>query len=122
MDWQKTKYYWTAKGVIPRWQITLAYVFIAFAFAISVSGLHQDNEATQAVLTRECIDTNHRNKATKATLIAAAKKDIAKAEQNARDRKLNPELFRNEIEGRRDVTLALIDALVPVRDCKNLVP
>lgn len=114
--------YWTEKGAISRWQLLVAYVLIVGAFAVSAAGLKQDNEATQAVITRECRQTNARNTVTKKVLIEKAALDIEKAKANAKARHENPELFKNEIEGRRDVTLALIDGLVPKRDCANLVP
>jgi hypothetical protein len=112
--------YW--KAGVSRWQLLLAYVFIAAAFATSVSALNRDNEATKAAITRECRQTNLRNINTKKVLVARANLDIAKAAANAKARKQNPELFKKEIEGRRDVTLALIDALAPVRDCAHIVP
>ena len=115
------KAYWTNKGCVSRWQLALAYVFIAVAFAISVSNLNEDNEATQTALTRECQQTNARNISTKKVLVARAAIDIKKAEANAKARKQNPELFKKEIEGRRDVTLALIDALAPVQNCQKLI-
>lgn len=116
-----TKEFWTAKGVISRWQLFLAYVLIAGAFGLTAGNLHRDSQATKETIVRECKETNARNVSTKASLVAAAAKDIAKAEANAKARKQNPELFKNEIEGRRDVTLALIDTLAPKRDCNNLV-
>jgi multisubunit Na+/H+ antiporter MnhE subunit len=113
------KAYW--KQGVARWQLLLAYIFIGIAFAVAVSALSEDNEATQSAITRDCRETNLRNIQTKKILIKRSSIDIAKATANAKARKQNPELFKKEIEGRRDVTLALIDALAPVRNCATLV-
>lgn len=113
--------YWTERGIIPRWQLFVAYVLIALAFAFSSLSLHEQAEANTQAIIVQCQETNHRNEITKHTLIVKAAEDIRKAEANAKARKQNPELFKNEIEGRRDVTLALIDGLVPKRDCDHIV-
>lgn len=113
--------YWTAKGIVPRWQWVLAYLAIAAAFALTVYSLNQDSMATQDAIVRECKQTNATNIRTKAVLVKVADEDMRQAADAARERKQNPELFKNEIRDRRDATLALIDALAPVRDCDNLI-
>jgi hypothetical protein len=66
----------------------------------------------QAAVLRSCQETNDRNRDTSARLNAAAAKDIASRDTEAE---------KNEVRRRRDVTLGLIDALVPLRDCQQIV-
>ena len=113
------KAYWT-QGVA-RWQLLLAYVFIAFAFAFSIYTVNDTSQANKATIERECRETNAKNVSSKATLRAVAAQDIAQADEAARERKQNPELFKNEIADRRDATLALLDTVLPVKDCGTLV-
>lgn len=59
-----------------------------------------------------CEDQNARNKGTSQALIDAAQKDIDSRTTEAE---------KVENRRRRDVTLALIDALAPVQDCDKVV-
>lgn len=68
----------------------------------------QRREATLA----SCTETNDRNKDTKEALKAGSNQDQANSEDT---------ISKEEIQRRTAVTLALIDALVPVRDCDKLV-
>lgn len=63
-------------------------------------------------IARSCKQQNARNKATKDALVAGSDEDQANAANEA---------ARAEIRRRRDVTLALIDALAPAEDCKAAV-
>jgi len=59
-----------------------------------------------------CEDQNDRNTQTSDALIAAAEEDAAQRETEAE---------KAEVRRRRDVTLALINALQPVKDCQEVV-
>lgn len=60
----------------------------------------------------ECEMTNARNKATQTALKQGSDQDIANAPTQA---------AKQEIMRRRDVTVALINAVLPVQDCQSLV-
>ena len=104
--------YWTATGVIPRWQLILAYILIAGAFAFTTYNVVHDGQNTQEAIVRECQVTNQRHDDTYKSLVDAAAIDEDNAKTGA---------AKAEVRRRRDVTLALIDALAPKRDCDNLI-
>lgn len=59
-----------------------------------------------------CTSTNERNKATQAALKKGSDEDIKNAPTEA---------AKQEIARRRDVTIAIINAVLPVQDCESLV-
>lgn len=115
--WQSRLREWWGSGLGYRdvWMFAITGL-VLLSLIIAVARIDQISEER----VRECQQTNARNIETKKRLRAAAAADIAKAEEAALERQQNPELFRNEIEGRRDVTLALIDALAPVDNCDEI--
>lgn len=109
------KRYWTATGVIPRWQ--LVAVYLAFATACAI-GFEQQHEQSQAIQTqraesirRQCEDQNRRNKATIARLDLRLKQLEEKAGPVAAAR----------ARASRDFTVALIDSLAPPQNCDDVV-
>lgn len=66
----------------------------------------------EATVRGNCETTNTRNRRTSEKLIAASKLDLSTAKTAAQ---------RSDIRRRRDFTLALIDALVPIEDCDQKV-
>lgn len=101
--------------------IAFAVIGMTSALALAGYGLVLRSEARQNELIQdqrrefvrfECEDVNTRNRNSTKALEAGAGQDIANATtQEAKD----------EIARRRDVTLVLIDRVLPIRDCDSLV-
>jgi hypothetical protein len=114
--WKKIPaWFWHHKFYRDIWLVIITVVLLG-----AVQSNQDRIREVQAERVAECLDQNSRNQNTKAALMAAAEEDIAKAEEDAKRRGQIPELFKNEIEGRRDVTLVLIDMMAPVRNCDAL--
>ena len=108
--------------------LTSAFALVGFGIVLREQGEQQDRIEELAESNREfandiqaqreksvrsqCEDQNARNTATSDALIKAAKEDADKRVTAA---------AKKEVERRRDVTLALIDALQPVRNCDDVV-
>ena len=100
-----------------------AFAILGFCCAISLGGfsfiLKERDQTSRAIqnqraefIGNECRTTNRRHEVAVATLITGAEEDLAKAETSA---------IRRDIRRRRDVTLALLDAVLPVQNCKVVV-
>lgn len=89
-----------------------AFVIIALCSTAALIGfginLNQIKDNRERYTRTECENTNKRNHDTSAQLTEAAQADIDKRHTQA---------GKDEVTRRRDVTLALIDALAPVRNC-----
>lgn len=102
--------YWTEVGVIPRWQLVAVYLLIAGG---GVAGFHQSSGARDEIqqsrheaVVRTCREQNARHNRTIKKLDSL----IAREGNAARGRRARQ---------RRDSTVALIDALVPKKNCKQ---
>lgn len=100
---------WLRRGLFAFAIIGLACAAALFGFGYVV----HDLRTTRANFTRDnCTATNSRHDNTYNALVAAAQTDQDNAPNEA---------AREEIRRRRDVTLALIDALAPHQNCTYLV-
>jgi hypothetical protein len=96
---------WIRRGLV-------AYAIIGIACAVALVGfgiaLDRITDNRELFVRAECEKTNQRNTDTSNQLIGLAAED-------AQNRKTAA--GKIEVQRRRDVTLALIDALAPVEDC-----
>jgi hypothetical protein len=110
--------YWTARGVIPRWQYLTVYVAIT---AVFIGGLAKSNQLSHkaqnlaeqiqrqrvSVVGTSCQEQNARHDATITQLDQLIRKVPASRRQRARESRAG--------------TVLLIDALVPKRDCAEVL-
>lgn len=96
---------------------------IGLCCAIALVGVYVvlgEIKDTREEFTRtQCEAQNNHNKNTSKALTVAAQHDIDNAKKNLPTSQ--GKVSAKEIENRRDVTLALIDALSPVQNCDYLV-
>jgi hypothetical protein len=108
-----------------RWLIRglAAFAVMGIACTIALVGfgivLGQIKDTREDFVRSNCESQNEQHDNTSKALIAAAANDIKKA-KNHEGTSQGP-VSVQEIENRRDVTLALIDALRPKQDCEFLV-
>ena len=101
-----------------RWFIRglVAFAIIALCSTAALVGfglnLNQIKDNRRLFVRSYCETTNARHESATTALTVGSNEDIAKAPNEA---------AANEIRRRRDVTLALIDAIAPVEDCEFLV-
>jgi hypothetical protein len=94
--------------------VLIALAVAAYPIVLLVDAKNDLSNAVEAIQDSRvevCTETNMRNSATKKSLNDAAAIDIENAPTQA---------AKEEVARRRDVTLALIDALAPIRNCEEL--
>lgn len=99
---------WLKRGIIAFAIIGVTSMLGLVGFSVNLGSI---KDARKEFVRITCLDTNQRHDKTYEQLIALANADQARAPDEA---------AREEIRRRRDVTLALIDALAPKQDCTYL--
>lgn len=107
---------WIIRGLV-------AFGIIGFGVTVALVGFNillgnqrdfadEIQEQRQTEILTECESQNQRNESTQNALRVGSNEDIRNADT---------EEEREEIRRRRDVTISLIDAVMPVQDCERLV-
>lgn len=100
-------HYWTAVGVIPRWQLVFIYGMIALICTYGFIKVNQAISDIQQNRIEQCQAGNDRHDAT----IRQLNKEIA----------ADPPARRREAEANKAATIRLLNAAVPKKNCEAVL-